>query len=142
MRVLVTGGAGYIGSTVVRELITAGDEAIVLDNLSQGHRMTVPQGVPLYKVDLADAQTLDKTVAECRPDAILHFASNTLVGESVEQPFKYLRDNLTNGLNLIQSAIRHGVGRFILSSTANLFGEPPLIPIVTVRKHINCPVRG
>jgi UDP-glucose 4-epimerase len=129
MRVLVSGGAGYIGSVVVRELIASGDEAIVLDNLSQGHRAAVSDDATFFKVDLADRQALDEIMAVSRPDAIMHFASFTLVGESMEKPFKYLGENLSNGLNLIQSAITYGVRRFILSSTANLFGEPLEMPI-------------
>lgn len=129
MRVLVTGGAGYIGSVVVRELIASADEAIVLDNLSQGHQAAVPHEAVFFEVDLADRQAVDDIMADYRPDAIMHFASFTLVGESMEKPFKYLSDNLTNGLNLIQSAVTHSVKGFILSSTANLFGEPLQLPI-------------
>jgi UDP-glucose 4-epimerase len=129
MRVLVTGGAGYIGSVVVRELIASGDEAIVLDNLSQGHRAAVSDDAAFFEVDLADRLALDEIMADIRPDSIMHFASFTLVGESMEKPFKYLSDNLNNGLNLIQSAVTNGVKGFILSSTANLFGEPLEMPI-------------
>jgi UDP-glucose 4-epimerase len=129
MRVLVTGGAGYIGSVVVRELIASENEAIVVDNLSQGHRAAVPDDALFFEVDLADRLALNEILADFRPDAIMHFASFTLVSESMQKPFKYLSDNLSNGLNLIQSAVEHGVKRFILSSTANLFGEPSEMPI-------------
>jgi UDP-glucose 4-epimerase len=124
MKVLVTGGAGYIGSVTVHELITAGYAVVVFDNLSQGHRAAIHPEAVFVCGDLADKTILGKTMAEHKPEAIMHFASNTLVGESVEKPFKYLGDNVTNGLNLIQSAVEHGVGRFILSSTANLFDDP------------------
>lgn len=129
MKILVTGGAGYIGSVVAHELIRAGDEVIVLDNLSQGHRRAVPEEAVFMHADLANRPVLDQVMTEHRPQAIMHFASNTLVGESVEKPFLYLGDNLTNGLNLLQSAVEHGVRRFILSSTANLFDDPAEMPI-------------
>jgi UDP-glucose 4-epimerase len=129
MKILVTGGAGYIGSVVAHELIQAGDDVVVLDNLSQGHRAAVPAAAAFIEGDLADRQLIDELMATHQPEAIMHFASNTLVGESMQQPFLYLGDNLTNGLNLLQSAVQHGVGRFILSSTANLFDKPDEIPI-------------
>jgi UDP-glucose 4-epimerase len=129
MNILVTGGAGYIGSIVVEELIRRGYSVIVLDNLSTGHRAAVhPQATFVYG-DLADRQTVH-TVFETYPiDAVMHFASYTLVAESMELPFKYLGENVTNGLNLLQEAVAHGVRRFILSSTANLFDRPRRIPI-------------
>ena len=129
MNILVTGGAGYIGSIVVEELIRRGYSVIVLDNLSTGHRAAVhPQATFVYG-DLADRQTVH-TVFETYPiDAVMHFASYTLVAESIELPFKYLGENVTNGLNLLQEAVAHGVRRFILSSTANLFDRPRRIPI-------------
>ena len=129
MKVLVTGGAGYIGSVVAHELIRAGDEVVVLDNLSQGHVAAVPDAATFIAADLADRPRLDEIMAGQRPEAIMHFASNTLVGESMEQPFLYLGDNVVNGLNLLQSAVAHGVRGFILSSTANLFDEPETMPI-------------
>lgn len=129
MSILVTGGAGYIGSIVVEELIRKGYQVVVLDNLYTGHRAAVhPQATFVYG-DLADRQTV-RTLFETYPiDAVMHFASYTLVGESMELPFKYLGENVTNGLNLLQEAVAHGVRRFILSSTANLFDRPRRIPI-------------
>jgi UDP-glucose 4-epimerase len=129
VNILVTGGAGYIGSIVVEELIRRGYSVVVLDNLSTGHRAAVhPQATFVYG-DLADRQTV-RTVFETYPiDAVMHFASYTLVAESMELPFKYLGENVINGLHLLQEAVAHGVRRFILSSTANLFDRPRRIPI-------------
>lgn len=129
MLILVTGGAGYIGSIAVEELIRRGYAVVVLDNLSTGHRAAVhPQATFVYG-DLADRPTV-RAVFETYPiDAVMHFASYTLVAESMEFPFKYLGENVTNGLNLLQEAVAHGVRRFILSSTANLFDRPHRIPI-------------
>ncbi len=129
MKILVTGGAGYIGSVVVEQLIEAGGAVVVFDNLSQGHREAVHPEADFVLGDLADRDVVDEVFATYQPDAVMHFASNTLVGESMEQPFLYLGDNVTNGLNLLRSAVEHGVRRFILSSTANLFDEPEEIPI-------------
>jgi len=129
MKILVTGGAGYIGSVAVEQLIAAGEAVVVFDNLSQGHRAAVHPGAAFVEGDLADRANLDAVLAEHRPDAVMHFASKTLVGESMQQPFLYLGDNVTNGLNLLQSMVRHGVKRFILSSTANLFDRPERMPI-------------
>jgi UDP-glucose 4-epimerase len=129
MSIFVTGGAGYIGSIVVEQLVEAGETVIVYDNLYQGHREAVHPDAKLIVGDLADTALLTKTMAEYRVEAIMHFASYTLVGESVERPFLYLGDNITNGLNLLRAASEHGVKRFILSSTANLFDDPQQMPI-------------
>jgi UDP-glucose 4-epimerase len=129
MKVLVTGGAGYIGSVVVEELIREGDQVTVLDNLYQGHRAAVHPQAEFVLGDLADAGTVGDLFAQRRFDAVMHFASNTLVGESVQIPLKYLGDNVVNGLTLLRTMIEHGVHRFILSSTANLFDQPEKVPI-------------
>jgi UDP-glucose 4-epimerase len=129
MKVLVTGGAGYIGSVVVHELIRFNNEVLVLDNLYQGHREAVPKEALFINGDLADRTLVDSLLVTHQPEAIMHFASNTLVGESVQKPFLYLGDNVTNGLNLLESAVTHGVRRFVLSSTANLFDDPAEMPI-------------
>jgi UDP-glucose 4-epimerase len=129
VKVLVTGGAGYIGSVVASQLVEAGDSVVVLDNLYQGHRAAVHPEAHFVEGDLADKGLLDRLMAQHRPEAIMHFASHTLVGESVEKPFLYLGDNVQNGLNLLQAAVDHGVQRFILSSTANLFDDPESMPI-------------
>jgi UDP-glucose 4-epimerase len=129
MRILVTGGAGYIGSEAVAQLCDAGYEVTVLDSLFQGHRAAVDARAELVVGDLADRAALDHTFRAHRPEAVMHFASHTLVGESMEKPFLHLGDNVRNGLNLLECAAEHGTGRFILSSTANLFGLPERVPI-------------
>ncbi len=130
MKVLVTGGAGYIGSVTAAELIGHGYEVVVFDNLFQGHRAAVPAQAAFIEGDLADRETL-AAVFECHPDisGVLHFASYTLVGESMSQPLRYLRDNVANATNLLEAATQAGVRKFILSSTANLFDAPERIPI-------------
>ncbi len=130
MKILVTGGAGYIGSMTTAELVTAGHQVVVLDNLYQGHAAAVHPEASFVQADLADRAALAKLFAE-HPDfdGIMHFASYTLVGESMEQPLLYLRDNLVNAANLLEHAVAAGVRRFILSSTANLFDEPERMPI-------------
>ncbi|MCA9995380.1 MAG: UDP-glucose 4-epimerase GalE [Anaerolineales bacterium] len=129
MKILVTGGAGYIGSATVEMLINEGDEVVIIDNLYQGHLDAVHPQAVFVQADLADKVAIDAVLAAHKPDGIMHFASHTLVGESMERPFLYLRDNIVNGLNLIESAVEHGVKRFILSSTANLFDDPERMPI-------------
>ena len=129
MKVLVTGGAGYIGSVTTEQLIAAGHDVVVLDNLSQGHRAAVCPEAILVEADLSDRPAIDAVMQQHRPDAVMHFASNTLVGESMKSPFLYLGDNIANGTHLLHSMVDHGVLRFILSSTANLFDDPEVIPI-------------
>ncbi len=129
MRILVTGGAGYIGSVVVAELVQAGHEVVVLDNLSQGHRAAVHPQAVFVKGDLGDRTLLNRLFRTHPVEAVMHFASRTLVGESMQNPFLYVGENVCNGVNLLEAAVRHGVRRFILSSTANLFDQPRRIPI-------------
>jgi UDP-glucose 4-epimerase len=129
MSVLVTGGAGYIGSVVVEQLITQGESVVVYDDLSQGHREAVHPKATLIQANLADRKAIDSALAQHKPHTVMHFASHTLVGESMKHPFQYLGENITNGLNLLQSIVEHGVKRFILSSTANLFDKPLKMPI-------------
>jgi UDP-glucose 4-epimerase len=129
VKILVTGGAGYIGSIVVEQLIQAGESVVVFDNLYQGHQAAVHPDAIFVEGDLADRIAVDTLLSEHQPEAIMHFASHTLVGESMENPFRYLGENVTNALNLLQAAVQHGVRRFILSSTANLFDDPERMPI-------------
>ena len=129
MKILVTGGAGYIGSIVTEELINQGNEVVVIDNLQFGHRGAVHSAAVFVEGDLADRAIVKAVFDSHAFDGIMHFASNTLVGESMEKPLLYVGDNVRNALNLLEEAVAHGVNRFILSSTANLFDEPEHIPI-------------
>jgi UDP-glucose 4-epimerase len=130
LKILVTGGAGYIGSITAAELLAAGHEVVVFDNLYQGHRGAVPPDAAFVQGDLRDTDAVARLFQEHTGiDGIMHFASYTLVGESMQKPLLYLRDNLVAGANLLEQAVAHGVGRFILSSTANLFDDPATMPI-------------
>lgn len=129
MKVLVTGGAGYVGSVATEELIRAGHDVVVFDNLSQGHRDAVHPQAKLVIGDLANLPEIAGLVAEYQPEAVMHFAARSLVGESMQKPFLYLGENVTNALNLLRATVEHGVKRFIFSSTANLFDNPAKIPI-------------
>ena len=129
MSILVTGGAGYIGSIVTAELVGQSRDVVVFDNLSYGHRRAVHPEASFVRGDLSRREDVRAVFERYDIDAVMHFASYTLVGESMEHPFMYLGGNVTNGLNLLQEAVEHGVRRFILSSTANLFDEPETIPI-------------
>ncbi|HSK39887.1 MAG TPA: UDP-glucose 4-epimerase GalE [Arenibaculum sp.] len=127
--ILVTGGAGFVGSHCVAELVERGLHVIVFDNLQQGHRAAVPPGAEFVEGDLADRAALAWLFGGHHFDAVLHFAARSLVGESMRDPHAYLHDNVVNALNLIQAAVRTGVRKIVLSSTANLFGTPESMPI-------------
>jgi UDP-glucose 4-epimerase len=129
-RVLVTGGAGYIGSHLVALLAARGEHVVVLDNLSTGHRAALPDGVRLVVADLADQAAVDALLADGPWDAVFHFAALIEVGASMREPFRYLLDNAMLGTRLIASCVRHGVRRFVLSSTAAVFGSAAVSPIV------------
>ncbi len=130
MKVLVTGGAGYIGSHVVEMLVSRGYEVIVYDNLSAGHRVAIHKDATFVQGDLMNQEELAAFFKQYAPfDGVMHFASHIQVGESMQNPFKYLRDNIGGVMNLLEQVTLHGVGRFILSSTANLYDKPERIPI-------------
>jgi UDP-glucose 4-epimerase len=129
MNVLVAGGAGYIGSHCVRQLIAAGHQPIVLDNLVFGHRASVPPGVPFHAVDFGDAAALEPVFQQHRIDVVMHFAAYTLVGESVTDPLKYYRNNVAATLTLLETMLRHGVKRFVFSSTCATYGVPQKMPM-------------
>lgn len=128
MQILVTGGAGYIGSHAVRRLGDAGWDPVTLDNLSEGHREAVLAGA-LEVGDLADEQFLDDLFRRYRFQAVMHFASRCTVGESVRNPRRYFEENLGNALTLFRVMLRHGVDRFVFSSTCATYGLPVRVPI-------------
>ncbi len=128
MKVLVTGGAGYIGSHVVKALGEKGYEILVFDNLSTGHKEAVLYG-KLVKGDLSDKDFLKKVIEDFKPDAVMHFAAFIEVAESVKKPLKYYRNNTANTLNLLESMIETGVKNFIFSSTAAVYGNPEKVPV-------------
>ena len=128
MRILVVGGAGFIGSHMVRELLDKGFDPLVFDNLSTGHAWAVPED-RLVKGDLADLNALDNVFADCSFDAVMHFASYIQVGESVTAPLKYYQNNVANTLNLLAAMERAGIRRFVFSSTAAVYGTPVEVPI-------------
>ena len=128
-RYLVTGGAGYVGSHVALALLERGDEVVVLDDLRQGHRAAVQPGMELVVADLTDRARVREVLSGGRFDGVLHFAALSLVGESMREPLRYIAENVSNSLWLADAAVQAGVRRFVLSSTAALFGEPKKIPI-------------
>lgn len=128
MRVLVVGGAGYIGSHMVKMLLAEGHHPITLDDLSSGYRDAVLGG-DFVQGDVADTVLLDQVFSQYQPDAVMHFASFIQVGESVRHPDKYYQNNVCSTLNLLNTMGRHGIKYFIFSSTAAVFGEPTYVPI-------------
>lgn len=126
--VLVTGGAGYIGSHMVQALSRAGYRVVILDNLSEGHTLAAQHG-DLIEEDLADRGVVRAVLRRHRPSAILHFAASCSVKESVEDPLLYYKNNVVATMNLIESALEVGIPRFIFSSTAAVYGEPQEVPI-------------
>ncbi len=128
MKFLVVGGAGYIGSHMVKHLLRAGHQWVVADNFSTGHRRALMDGT-VVELDIADTQALDALFAQHHFDAVFHFASFIQVGESVSEPAKYYQNNFCATLTLLQAMVRAGVKRFIFSSTAAVYGDPIYVPI-------------
>ena len=128
-RFLVTGGAGYVGSHLVRALVARGDEVVVLDNLRQGHRAAVPATVEFVEAELADRARVAAVFANWKFEAVFHFAALSLVGESMREPLRYCAENGANSLWLADAAVQAGVRKFVFSSTAALFGFPKSSPI-------------
>jgi UDP-glucose 4-epimerase len=129
MAVLVTGGAGYIGSHTVKRLIDNGFEVVVLDNLSRGHIEAVPENVHFEKADLLDEPGLKKAIKKYKIDAVIHFAAFAYVGESVENPGLYYQNNVMGSFNLIKVINELGIKKFVFSSTCSIYGNPENIPI-------------
>ncbi|WP_225410375.1 UDP-glucose 4-epimerase GalE [Stigmatella hybrida] len=129
MRVMVTGGAGYIGSVVTEELLKGGDEAVVYDSLYKGHREAVVEGATFVKGDLLDTAFLRDTLVKHRIEAVVHMAADSLVGESVKEPAKYFRNNVLGGLSLLDAMREAKVSSLVFSSTAAVYGEPAKQPI-------------
>ncbi len=139
MKVLVAGGAGYIGSHCVHQLIAAGHQPVVLDNLVYGHRAAVPGAVRFHDADLSDAAAVDRILAAEKPEVVMHFAAFAYVGESVILPLKYYRNNFAATLTLLEAMLKHGVNKFVFSSTCATYGIPEKMPIneESVQKPIN-----
>ena len=129
MKILVTGGAGYIGSVCVEDLLNRGHDVTVFDNLTEGHRKAVDQRAKFVQGDLADKTGVSQVIGTEQPAAVMHFAAKALVGESMQNPSKYFFNNVSCGLNLLDAMVEHGVKRFVFSSTCATYGIPEAIPI-------------
>lgn len=138
MAILVTGGAGYIGSAAVEDLNKKGEATVVLDNLVYGHRRSVDEKIPFYEGNIGDKELVEKIIREHEIEACMHFSAFAYVGESVEKPQKYYENNFVQTINLLEVLIKNNVKKFIFSSTCATFGEPQYVPID--EKHPQNPV--
>jgi UDP-glucose 4-epimerase len=129
MRILVTGGAGYIGSVVTEQLVETNHHVVVLDDLSKGHAASLPAGLTLCRANIDDSDVVEKLLASERIDAVIHLAASSLVSESVKQPSRYYANNVTATLSLLDAMKRANVSRLVFSSTAAVYGEPEKQPI-------------
>lgn len=129
MRVLVVGGAGYIGSVTSEQLLDAGHEVAILDNLERGHREAIDPRATFHQGDLRDRARTLEIVADVQPDAVMHFAAYALVGESMQRPGFYFRNNVAGGINLADAMVETGVRRIVFSSTCATYGQPERVPI-------------
>lgn len=134
MTILVLGGAGYIGSHTVYELIDNGEDVVIIDNLLTGHEEAVHPKARFYKGDIRDKEFLDSVFKKEKIDAVIHFATSSLVGESMEKPLKYYDNNLCGTKILLDSMVEHGIDKIVFSSTAAVYGEPERIPILETDK--------
>src|SRR5215469_16866189 len=131
MKIVVVGGAGYIGSVCAELLLKEGHEVVIFDNLSEGHRAAVDSRTHFIEGELADRQAIQTALSSHRPDAVMHFAANALVGESMQNPSKYFRNNICNGLNLLDAMVAADVREIVFSSTCAFFSPPDRVPIAT-----------
>ena len=129
MAILVCGGAGYIGSHAVHALVEKGEQVVIVDNLQTGHRGALNPAATFYEGDIRDAAVLDKIFTENEIEAVIHFAANSLVGESVEKPLLYFNNNVYGMQVLLEAMVRHGIDKIVFSSTAAVYGEPKRVPI-------------
>jgi len=130
MAILVCGGAGYVGSHMVAELLEKGYKTIVVDNLEKGHRVAVAKEAPFYEGDLRDSSFMDKVFNENKISSVVNYAAHSLVGESICDPMKYYENNVSGSLALLKTMIKHDVKHIVFSSTAAVYGEPAHVPIV------------
>ena len=130
MSILVCGGAGYIGSHTVYKLISQNKDVVIVDNLQSGHIKAVNKAAKFYQGDIRDAEFLDKVFTENKIESVIHFAANSLVGESVEKPLLYFNNNVHGMQILLESMVKHNVKNIVFSSTAAVYGEPKRIPIL------------
>lgn len=128
-KMLVVGGAGYVGSHCLKHLLSSGYQPIVLDSLIHGHKEAVPKGVPFYQGDMADEALLERVFTEQEIDVVFHFAAFAYVGESIEEPLKYYENNVAKTIVLVKSMLKHGVRKMVFSSTCATYGEPESVPI-------------
>ena len=140
MTILVTGGAGYVGSIVAEELLKAGYEVIVLDNLQQGHRVAVAPGARFLIGDLLDPQCLEEVFQREKVDAVMHMAAETVVEFSMTDPRRHFQNNVVGGMNLLEAMLRHNVRKFIFSSSAAVYGEPGTTSVE--EEHAKAPVNA
>ena len=129
MAILVCGGAGYIGSHAVHALVEKGEEVVIVDNLQTGHRGALNPAAKFYEGDIRDTSVLDRIFTENKIEAVIHFAANSLVGESMEKPLLYFNNNVYGMQVLLEGMVRHGVDKIVFSSTAATYGEPKRVPI-------------
>jgi len=129
VKIFVTGGAGYVGSICVEELLQRGHDLIVFDNLSEGHRLAIDPRATFIQGDLNDSKSVSLAINTSKPDAVMHFAASALVAESMQNPYKYFHTNVCGGLNLLNAMIENSVRRFVFSSTCATFGTPDRVPI-------------